>query len=181
MSTRIIIEGPDLSGKTHLANQLMIDFPEAEYRKSPAGARSDWDEAWSYWHTLPSTQNMVVMDRIPIIAETVYGSTIRDIPRVQNSLSKINKLAALFNWPAWLYIACEPTDYMIGEHVDPMGHRITQADHDRVAGGYKVVTQLLKSAGASVFYWDYQDNPHLLYVKLVDKIQTMNKEKYNPW
>lgn len=80
----IILEGPDNSGKSTLANAIQTWLgPESCYIiKSPASVSVDWDDNWSSWavdHYYDEEQDgrLYILDRTPEISEPIYASIYR--------------------------------------------------------------------------------------------------------
>jgi len=152
----IILEGPDESGKTTLANALMGYYSSAAYIKSPATQRI-WDNKWDDWcirvaANTPSHE-VSILDRTPEVSETVYGSVIRGMPRLANPMAS---LASLIQ-PAVLMVLCSNSNTLVDAHEATSGYRISEEQHQQIIGGYKIVEQLLRPRGMKMLRWNRWD------------------------
>lgn len=68
----IILEGPDNSGKSHLASNIAEEY-NLELRKSPGP-----DFSWKWVEKQYAENKLVVYDRFPLISDHIYGPILRN-------------------------------------------------------------------------------------------------------
>ena len=125
--TMIILEGPDNSGKTTLANQLSeaLELPIL-HSGGPCESRADADNRMN---KILSGNQETIWDRVPCISEPIYGITLRDVNYFYGSgwLDRLLETRPLI-------IFCRPPNHIIfekhelGEHDTP--EHIDQLDKD---------------------------------------------------
>jgi hypothetical protein len=163
VSTAIVLEGPDESGKTTLAIALMGHFGQerAAYIKSPAGRSTEWSSYFNAW--IPrlvedTTKEVWIVDRCPEISEQVYGAVLRGRSRLNNPMASILAMpydtrAVFCRFPLTLR---EPD--LSKEHLDPQGNRIGSFDQAKIIGAYTVVEEMVRKHLNNTYRWFYWDH-----------------------
>lgn len=97
MAKKIVIFGPDNSGKTTLANQISREF-KFSYVHSLGPV--DVDKMVQFMDDMLSSEENVVFDRFPIIEESIYGLALRGSSKfdcfIQEYISSFLKRVNLF-------------------------------------------------------------------------------------
>lgn len=97
MAKKIVIFGPDNSGKTTLANQISREF-KFSYVHSLGPV--DVDKMVQFMDDMLSSEENVVFDRFPIIEESIYGLSLRGFSKFdcfdQGYISSVLKRVNLF-------------------------------------------------------------------------------------
>ena len=97
----IILEGPDNSGKSTLAEFLASGTGiKANHSGGPIKSKADYQMRVA---TFFSTEKVYVMDRWPSISEQVYGSVMGRSYDIEFDETTIHALAR-----GWLFIYCRP-------------------------------------------------------------------------
>ncbi len=81
----IVLEGPDNSGKSTLANAIQnwLGSDVVHIVKSPASVSKGWQDEWEYWlldhwHEEEKEGILYILDRTPEISEPIYASIFRN-------------------------------------------------------------------------------------------------------
>lgn len=133
----IILEGPDESGKSHLANRLGLIF-NAKVIHSPVHGAERWDDEWNYWALNAAKEagdDYIILDRTPEISELVYGSIVpgRHI-RLADPWTIFERL---LESPDIFMVFCEnPYPDLEGIHLDSLGNNV-KAYHQQVGAMYR--------------------------------------------
>ena len=108
---KIILEGPDSSGKTTLAKALSAEFnlPIIKWGRKPRNAVEVFDRL-SFLHM----HGGCIYDRLSLISEIVYQKATNRVQIIdsESSLRLIRKMDAIF-------IYCRPSKSMVMETEDP--------------------------------------------------------------
>lgn len=101
MAKKIVIFGPDNSGKTTLANDLCNTF-EFEYSHSPGPVSVE--EMKTYIEQSLGNEKNLIFDRFPPIEEKTCGTVLRGINKFQGMEKEV--LGYFFNVDLFIY--CNP-------------------------------------------------------------------------
>ena len=74
----IILEGPDGSGKTTLANLIKAAFPDFKSLHSPGPLKPEVLKERMFWNKEITKIDYLIADRMTVFTEYVYGETIRE-------------------------------------------------------------------------------------------------------
>lgn len=74
----IVLEGPDGSGKSTLAELLQIEYPDYAITHSPGPYYKEITEERNFWNVELCKIKNIIVDRISIISESIYGKVMRD-------------------------------------------------------------------------------------------------------
>ena len=156
----IILEGPDSSGKTTLA-QALVGYmgPDlCQVVKSPSGRTTEWDASWNYWNAQYIERSYVsgliyILDRTPEISELVYGPIVRGFTRLHNPLESLQRL----KHPDTLTIMTSTDKPYLGGHTDAQGNPIYEHS-EKITASYNMINLLMKYDGYQMGWWDYGES-----------------------
>lgn len=157
----IILEGPDNSGKSTLANaiQKWLGEDSCYIIKSPASVSKDWNEHWSSWavdHYYDEEQDgrLYILDRTPEISEPIYASIYRQ-GKIRNSEDLLNSwksLSAHMDYTQILF-CMQNGDVKKGVELTPDGSD-TALKNDMLVMSYSLMYRLFEA------FCNAQDDTH---------------------
>lgn len=162
----IIVEGPDGTGKTTLAKQLVEDL-ELEYRRPPSlsSTHGPDDAVIRWWDEEIRKGELAVYDRCFYISEFIYQPNTRDRALLCGADKMVSGLRSLES-ASPMFIFCLPP-------FDAQVDIIHQADRDRLRG--------LDESGEVKVAWMYHYVAHLfgeLYFDWTLRYDWMNGDHY---
>lgn len=157
----IILEGPDNSGKSTLANAIQewLGKESCYIIKSPASVSKDWDDNWSSWavdHYYDEEQDgrLYILDRTPEISEPIYASIYRQgkIRNREDLLNSWKSLSAHMDYTQILF-CMQNGDVKKGVELTPDGSD-TALKNDMLVMSYALMYRLFEA------FCNSQDDTH---------------------
>lgn len=159
----IVLEGPDSSGKTYLANEIAMNAEGlgkvCTINHSPASKGMQWFPEWDTWTEDAGDRydgQVIILDRTPELSEIIYGYS-RGRPRLRSVTGSINSV----NGSGAAVVFCLPNPYIPkGEHKDAAGTDLGDANmHDHYKWYEFLYWQMFWSPPlkSSVFKYNWKD------------------------
>ena len=163
MKRPIVIEGPDGCGKSFLVRRLVEFYPGLRPYHSGGPPDSQMGlmlRMLRIQRVIDETPSAIVLDRVPMISELVYGPVMRDELRMPRKESLLY-LAALH--PVVVYCKIPPQDathYMVKEAKEHKTQAYTEAVGRRASrihqAYHEIMLELAGDYGVSVFHYDWR-------------------------
>lgn len=158
----VIIEGPDGSGKTTLANYLRKNVEAYAWLLRSNGPPTNVIDMLRTvrWITRDAPPHLnVICDRFPIISEIVYGPILRDRCLHDYTPKLIAQYFLTAPYPT-IIIHCRPPlqelELSVHSQVQMTG---VKNNLSRIAETYDVLMQDLHREGVQIYRYDYTESP----------------------
>lgn len=173
----IILEGPDGSGKSTLAKLIQVEYPQYSISHSPGPCPKEFYKERIFWNMELCKIKTLIVDRISIISESVYGNVMRESSNITEQNIR-DFLSNFYQNKFNLLVFCNQRFKQIKKEVDTL--YMDKKDKIKFENKVEKKVELLRAGYIEFFYrWTnifqnvnyFEINSFEDYIKLFKKIR----------